>query len=101
MSRWSRVSVVLLALMLSMALVACSSPAEPAESPDPAVPTEATDPTMALVEQKCSLCHTTQRVYDVDGDAAEWNTIIDRMETNGLVITDDERATIVEYLSGR
>ena len=98
MSRWSRVSVVLLALMLSMALVACSSPAE---SPDPAVPTEATDPTMALVEQKCSLCHTTQRVYDVDVDAAEWNTIIDRMETNGLVITDDERATIVEYLSGR
>ena len=101
MSRMSRIAFVLLALMLSMALVACSSPAEPAEPADPAAPTEAADPTMALVEQKCSLCHTAQRVYDEDGDAAEWNTIIDRMEKNGLVITEEERTKIVEYLSGR
>lgn len=107
MSRLSRISYILLALMLSVALGACSSPPEtvdpaaPTDAVDPAAPADSADPERALVEQKCSLCHTTQRVFDEDGDANEWGVIIDRMEKNGLVISGDERTRIIEYLSNR
>lgn len=107
MSFTSRVSYIMLALMLSVALGACSSspesadPATPAESADPAAPAGSADTERALVEQKCSMCHTTQRVFDEDGDAAKWGEIIDRMEKNGLVISGDERTRIIEYLSNR
>ena len=58
------------------------------------------DPDRALVENKCSLCHTTERVWAADYDAAKWETTIDRMKANGLVITDEEYDQIVEYLAG-
>lgn len=107
MSRMSRIAYVLLALTLSLALGACSSPPEtadpaaPSGAADPAAPADSSDSERALVEQKCSMCHTTQRVFDEDGDAAEWGEIIDRMEKNGLVISGDERTRIIQYLSTR
>jgi hypothetical protein len=55
---------------------------------------------MALVESKCSLCHTTERVYAADYDRATWEATVDRMKANGLVITDEEYEQVVAYLSG-
>lgn len=107
MSLASRISYIMLALVLSVALGACTSPpgtadpAAPNGAADPAAPADPTDTERALVEQKCSMCHTTQRVFDEDGDAAKWGEIIDRMEKNGLVISGDERTRIIKYLSNR
>jgi cytochrome c5 len=63
------------------------------------VPTEVADPDRVLVEQKCSMCHTTQKVFAMEGDVAKWNGIVDRMKKNGLVISDEERTRIIDYLS--
>ena len=106
---------VLLMLSSAVGLAACTSDTseetpvteQPAEtdsdgtddSADTATD-ESTDPTMALIESKCSLCHTTERVWGADYDKATWAATIDRMKANGLVITDDEYTQIVDYLSG-
>lgn len=106
MTRVSRMTAILLTLALATILVACS-PSEvtaPAPAPTPGAtegqaPGEAADPAQALVDSKCSMCHTTQRVYDASYDSAGWADVIDRMKRNGLVISDEERATVIEFLS--
>jgi cytochrome c5 len=62
---------------------------------------EAEDPAVALIESSCSLCHTTERVWAADYDRAGWETTIDRMKDNGLVISDEDYETIVVYLSNQ
>jgi len=106
--------VVLIVFSVAIGLAACTSDT-PAETPAAEQPTESgsdnaddgagtatdesTDPTLALIESKCSLCHTVERVWAVDYDKATWAATIDRMKANGLVITDDEYTQIVDYLS--
>jgi cytochrome c5 len=108
-------TLILLTLVFSLTLLVavagCTSESEPAEpaaetetqesTPEEAEPAETeTDPDMALVESKCSLCHTTERVYAADYDRATWEATVDRMKANGLVITDEEYEQVVAYLSG-
>lgn len=76
-----------------------SEPAQPdaddgAETPD-------TDADRALVESKCSGCHTLDRVWAASQDAGQWESTVRRMEANGLQITDEERSSIVTYLAGQ
>jgi cytochrome c5 len=103
------VLLLLILVVMSLGLAGCaddSSSSEPAADTEESAPapadTEAgtdTDPDRALVENKCSLCHTTDRVWAADYDRPTWETTIDRMKTNGLVITDEEYEQIVTYLS--
>ncbi|MDZ4170373.1 MAG: hypothetical protein U1E26_12075 [Coriobacteriia bacterium] len=101
-------------LMLSLALLfsvaGCGSESEPTTPPPAAetspaeVPAEApaeASPGEALVAQKCRMCHTLDRVNDASYDAAGWTTNVERMEKNGLVISADEKAQIIDYLSTR
>ena len=60
---------------------------------------DAADPAKSLVDSKCAMCHTLDRVYTVTKTKAEWEATLDRMKTNGLVVTDAEYASILEYLS--
>ena len=111
MRRTLIVLTLVLSLVVLVAVGGCSSDPEPVEpaaetetqetAPAESTPEEAeTDPDMALVESKCSLCHTTERVYSADYDRPTWEATIDRMKANGLVITDEEYEQIVVYLSG-
>lgn len=53
-----------------------------------------------LVKSKCGSCHAIDWVTDASADTrADWAGTVDRMETKGLVVTDDERTTILEYLN--
>jgi hypothetical protein len=62
----------------------------------------ATDPAAVaakdLVETKCTLCHTLDRIKDAQHSAAEWQSTVDRMRQHGAVIADDEAKQIVDYL---
>lgn len=66
-----------------------------------ATDTAGEDPAVALIETKCSMCHSTDRVWAAKKSSEEWVTTIDRMKTNGLVVTDAEYDQIVEYLSAQ
>jgi len=55
-----------------------------------------------LVDQKCVICHTLDRVdiFGLDGHtAAEWDTLVERMKSKGCPLTDPEKQQIVNYLS--
>lgn len=107
MSPRGRVLVVL-ALMLSLGVAAsgCSegpSGANGAENPVGLPPSSdpALDAGREIIETKCSRCHTLDRVRQADKDRAEWATTIDRMQRNGLVITDEEVEQVLDYFESR
>lgn len=118
MSRALRIRVmiigVLLVSLMIVGLAGCGSE-EPEtiapETPDVSEPAEsdgddsgeepAADPDLALVESKCSGCHTLDRVWAASYDAAGWESTVRRMEANGLQLSDEERTTIVEYLAAQ
>jgi cytochrome c5 len=52
-----------------------------------------------LVEKKCTVCHNTQRIYLKKRDAAEWETIVDKMIGKGAVVSNADRTKIIEYLA--
>lgn len=55
----------------------------------------------ALVSEKCSQCHSIDRVDKAVKDEAGWQATVDRMVQNGMEATDAERATMVEWLTAR
>lgn len=63
--------------------------------PTPAAP----DTPKALVDRKCSMCHPVDRVYAAQYDRAGWESTVERMKRNGLVVTDEEYDVIIDFLA--
>ena len=57
-------------------------------------------PNRDLVVRTCTQCHGLELVTGRSGaDAGGWAGTIDEMESNGLYVSPDERAKIIEYLA--
>jgi len=54
-----------------------------------------------LMETKCTMCHSLDRINGAIYDAKEWEATISRMQVNGLVVTVEEKQAIVAYLAAR
>jgi len=56
----------------------------------------------ALYEEKCTLCHEDKREVAAGKDRAEWHRTVSKMQeyASGL-ITDEEAAAIIDFLSGK
>jgi mono/diheme cytochrome c family protein len=65
-------------------------------SSDPAL-----DAGRVLIETKCSLCHTLDRIKAADHDGPAWEATIARMRQNGAVVTEAEAQSILNYLADR
>ena len=59
------------------------------------------DPGAVLVQRRCSVCHTLERVVSAKKDEAGWNATVDKMRVKGAVVSEAEQKQIVAYLSGR
>ena len=56
-------------------------------------------PNRELVLQTCTACHEIENLLRLSGaDRDVWENIIDEMVSNGLRVTPEERAIIVDYL---
>ncbi|MBN1678852.1 MAG: cytochrome P460 family protein [Anaerolineae bacterium] len=53
----------------------------------------------ALINERCTQCHTRDRVDAAEYDAATWQATIERMVSKGAVLNEEEIAALVEYLS--
>lgn len=104
----NRIAACTAVLLVSSSLLACS-PAEP-PAPQTGGDTPATQPGgasgqanegEALVSDKCSQCHSIDRVDTAVKDRAGWESTVSRMEKNGLELTDAERTTIIDWLAER
>lgn len=52
----------------------------------------------ALIEERCSTCHTTAQIYSADKDDAGWAATVDRMIGYGAQLNSAEREAVLEYL---
>ena len=106
-----RVIVLLLLLAVTFALVACGGSGdgttngsntnggavEPSGSGDGG---SSVADGAALVQDRCTVCHSTSRIFGASKDLAGWQSTIDRMVGRGAKLTEEEQAVLAEYLAG-
>ena len=63
---------------------------------NPLKPEKTTDPTVQLISEKCSTCHTLDKVRDYKGD--NWEEVVDDMIDKGAELTKEEAAKVIAYL---
>lgn len=53
----------------------------------------------ALMEAKCSTCHSADRVKNENMTQSEWSNVVLRMVGHGLEVSDVEKEIIITYLA--
>lgn len=90
-------------------LTACSPTATPtppaapeassAETTTTSLPAEAdTLDGEALVQERCTECHSLTRVKNTGRTAEGWQAVVEEMIREGAVLNPDEKAAVLEYL---
>lgn len=101
MDRKSALSIRALALLalagLVVALLAgCGGTTAPATT----APSEpGTTDGAALLEARCSSCHSVAKATGDPHTQAEWDQLVSQMMQKGAQLTDAEKSTLVEYLT--
>lgn len=99
--------LVLLMLFLTAGTAACykvEEQKEPAEMPEISLVAKGEKAVLdekSLVEQRCTKCHNTDRIYSHKHNKAEWERVVNNMVAKGAKLNEVERKAVVEYLSGR
>ncbi len=53
----------------------------------------------ALLEERCSVCHKSDRPKSAKKSKEEWQKTVTRMIGKGAKLSDKEKATLIDYLS--
>ena len=85
-------TIIIVFVIATMVLVGCGSKEPVVATPHPG---------QALVQTKCSTCHTIAQVDNAKYSRAMWQETVDRMVLSGMQVTDEQKALIVDYLSLR
>ncbi len=80
-------------------LAACGGRTE-TPSPTAAVSSAVADGA-TLLQERCTVCHTLERVESAHKTAEEWERTVARMIGRGAKLTEAERAVLVEYLAAK
>jgi cytochrome c2 len=76
--------------------VGCSS----AQTTAPSAPAAGGDEAQ-FVRTKCTMCHTYDRISSASYDEAGWTEVVTRMQQNGMVVTEEEKARIIAFLASQ
>lgn len=63
--------------------------------------TSSTTDGAALVAERCTVCHSAERIDAATKDEAGWTATVDRMIGYGAQLNSAERETVIAYLSSR
>lgn len=84
-----------LAFVLIAGLVAgCGD--EPTEAPESTGPTVSG---LALLNDRCTECHTLDRVENASMTRDEWSATVEDMIERGAALNDQEKEVLVDYLA--
>ncbi|GAB4403533.1 MAG: hypothetical protein Kow00123_14730 [Anaerolineales bacterium] len=89
--------VACLILLLAWSSIACTGPQQPA--PTSPAATAAQPDGAALLQARCTRCHTLDRVQQTPRTASEWETIVARMRSKGAQLSDAEADALVQHLA--
>jgi len=92
--------ILLLSILAGTLLASCGS----GNSPAPTATIGSTSSGsgsdgQALMQARCSVCHSTDRITSSHKTAEQWKSTVDRMINNGAQLTSQEEQTLVDYLS--
>jgi len=89
-------SVFLIILAATLLISACSSGAS-----NPTATSVATPALNAalLIQERCSVCHSLERIITARHTAAEWKTLVATMIGRGAILNLDEENAVVSYLA--
>ena len=89
-----RIPIFYAMLLIGLAgilLAGCGSPASSPSSPASAGET--------LMQQRCTVCHSTARIISAHMTADQWKATVDKMINNGAQLSPTEEQTLVTYLA--
>jgi mono/diheme cytochrome c family protein len=92
---FSIISIFLLVLLLAILLAACGSNSQTATS----APSSGGSTGQALMQERCSACHSVNRVTSAQKTADQWKQTVDRMIARGAQLSSQEEQTLVDYLA--
>lgn len=72
-------------LLLASILAACGGDSQPSGQ--------------QLLQERCTGCHSLDRVRNLEHTREEWVDIVEWMETYGVELTDEEQEILVDYLA--
>jgi cytochrome c-type biogenesis protein CcmH/NrfF len=87
-------ALMLVALVLTLLVTACSSGATTTTAPA----TTSSDGAK-LLQERCTVCHTLSRTESQRLSAADWKLVVDAMIARGAKLTTDEETLVVDYLA--
>jgi hypothetical protein len=93
-TRWT-LFVAVLALVLTLVLVACSGAKE--ETALDVAPAALDG--KALVEERCIVCHDLTRVEAARKSSDGWRATVERMVDSGATLNEAEQQAAIAYLS--
>ena len=94
----------ILLVTLGMLLAACGSKAK-STATQPSAPAQATVAPAAaadgeaLLNDRCTKCHSLDRVTSAKKSASDWQKTVTRMVGNGANLTSEEQKVLVDYLA--
>jgi len=88
------ISIALIVLLIGTILTACGSSGSSGTSSTG----RGTDG-LSLMQSRCSVCHSTDRITTAHMTADQWKATVDRMISHGAQLTPAEEQTLVAYLA--
>jgi Quinohemoprotein amine dehydrogenase A, alpha subunit, haem binding len=86
----SIISFVLMVLLIGTFLSACGTSNSSG--------TGGTDG-LSLIQSRCSVCHSTDRITSAHKSAADWKITVNRMISHGAQLNTTEEQTLINYLA--
>jgi mono/diheme cytochrome c family protein len=92
----SIISLLLVLVFTGMLLASCKSNSTPAAATSPS---GAVSDGQALMQTRCSVCHSVNRITSAHKTADQWKTTVDKMVANGAQLSSQEEQTLIDFLA--
>ena len=100
MIRWTTFKIVILTLLLGVFISACGgSTGEVAPTTEVNTETETAIDGKTLLEERCTACHTLDRVESASKSSAGWGLNVREMVGIGAELNASEQEVLIDYLS--
>ena len=89
------ISIILLVVLGGTLLASCGSSGTAASNSSAGSAAAG----QALMQDRCSVCHSLTRVVSAQKTADQWKITVDRMINQGAQLTSQEEQTLIDYLA--
>lgn len=98
--RTALISSMLLVLIISaFFLTACGTSGKSGSSTSVQTSDTSSSTGQALLQARCTECHSTRRITISHYTADEWTQVVNNMISQGARLNSDEKQTLIEYLA--